>query len=111
MSEFADEKVEKPGRRTGTAGSTRLREVFIWLSAKEAARKISRSTDTINRRGTPWPPEGKFGHHPDERIPYKLRFKYLVMDEGGEPEKRYFETDVEAMLQEPPPERELAMDL
>jgi hypothetical protein len=110
MSAVADRKAKKPSPKSGSVPPG-LREIFIWLSAKDAGKKISRHPDTINRRGIPWPPEGKYGHHPDERIPYKLRFKYLVMDEGGEPEKRYFEPDLEAMLQDPPPEWEPTMDL
>jgi hypothetical protein len=66
--------------------------VIIWLSAREAARKLSTSHDTINRRGVPWQPFP---------IRYRMRFKFMVLDEGGEPEKRYYEPDVEAMLLEP----------
>ena len=66
--------------------------ITVWLSAKEAAKKLSVSTDTIERRAILWQDAG-------ER--YKVRYKYLVLDEGGEPVRRYYEPDVEALLCEP----------
>jgi hypothetical protein len=66
--------------------------VTVWLSAKEAAKKLSVSTDTIERRATPWQDAGE---------PYKVRYKYLVLGEGAEPVRRYYEPDVEALLCEP----------
>jgi hypothetical protein len=54
--------------------------VVVWLSAREAGKKLSLSHDTINRRGIPWQ---------DSPVPYRLRWKYLVLDEGAQPEKRY----------------------
>ena len=69
-----------------------LINVTIWLSAKEAAKKLSVSTDTIERRAIPWRDAGQR---------YKVRYKYLVLDEGAEPSRRYYEPDVEAMLCEP----------
>ncbi len=88
-----------------------LKKITIWLSAKEAAKKISRSVDTVNRRGVAWPPEGEYGHNLEERIPYKLRWKGLRMDPDGEPEKRFLEDDVEALLEEPTPPRQPKMGL
>ena len=67
-------------------------EVTVWLSAKEAAKKLSVSTDTIERRAIPWQ---------DASEPYKVRYKYLVLGEGAEPVRRYYEPDVEALLCEP----------
>jgi hypothetical protein len=67
-------------------------KVTVWLSAKEAAKKLSVSTDTIERRAIPWQDAGE---------PYKVRYKYLVLGEGAEPVRRYFEPDVEALLCEP----------
>jgi len=64
----------------------------VWLSAKEAAKKLSVSTDTIERRAIPWQDAGE---------PYKVRYKYLVLSEGAEPVRRYYEPDVEALLCEP----------
>ena len=61
-------------------------EVTVWLSAKEAAKKLSVSTDTIERRAIPWQDAGE---------PYKVRYKYLVLGEGAEPVRRYYEPDVE----------------
>ena len=66
--------------------------VTIWLSAKEAAKKLSVSTDTIERRAIPW-------RDASER--YKVRCKYLILDKGAEPVRRYYEPDVEALLCEP----------
>ena len=66
--------------------------VTVWLSVKEAAKKLSVSTDTIERRAVEW-------QESPER--YKVRYKYLVLDEGAEPVRRYYEPDVEAMLCEP----------
>jgi hypothetical protein len=66
--------------------------VTVWLSAKEAAKKLSVSTDTIERRAIPWQDAGE---------PYKVRYKYLVLGEGAEPVRRYYEPDVEALLCEP----------
>jgi sulfite reductase beta subunit-like hemoprotein len=66
--------------------------VTVWLSVKEAAKKLSVSTDTIERRAIEW-------QESPER--YKVRYKYLVLDEGAEPVRRYYEPDVEAMLCEP----------
>ena len=63
--------------------------VAIWLSAKEAAKKLSVSTDTVERRAIAW-------QDPPER--YKVRYKYLVLDEDAQPIRRYYEPDVEAPL-------------
>ena len=70
--------------------------INIWLSPKEAARKLSLSTDTITRRGIPFID----GQGP---VPYKIRFKLLQLDEGGAEERRYAEGDCEAMLHTPVP--------
>jgi len=61
----------------------------IWLSRKEAARKVSLSVDTIERRSVPWQ---------DEPVPGKLRYKLLKLGEDTRQERRYFEPDVEALL-------------
>lgn len=66
--------------------------VTVWLSAKEAAKKLSVSTDTVERRAIPWQ---------DSSERYKVRYKYLVLYEGAEPVRRYYEPDVEALLCEP----------
>ncbi len=62
----------------------------IWLSRREAARKISVSTDTIERRSIQWRPEP---------VPGKLRYKLLKLGEDTWRERRYFEPDVEALLE------------
>ena len=66
--------------------------VTVWLSAKGAAKKLSVSTDTIERRGIEWQ---------DAAERYKVRYKYLVLDEGAEPVRRYYEPDMETLLCEP----------
>lgn len=60
-----------------------------WLSRKQAAKKISVSTDTIERRAVPWQ---------DQRVPDRIRFKQLRLDPDTRQERRYFEPDVEALL-------------
>ena len=60
-----------------------------WLSRKEAARKVSVSTDTIERRSIRWQ---------DEPVPGKLRYKLLKLGENTRRERRFFEPDVEALL-------------
>lgn len=80
-------------KKTSDAASPAGRiNVAVWLSAKEAAKKLSVSTDTIERRAIPWQDTGE---------PHKVRYKYLVLDEGAEPVRRYYESDVEALLCEP----------
>ncbi len=63
-----------------------------WLSRSDAARKISVSVDTIERRSIPWQEEAVIG---------KLRFKLLKLGEDTRQERRYFEPDVEALLIRP----------
>jgi hypothetical protein len=70
--------------------------VAVWLSAKEAARKLSLSTDTIERRAIPWQKSA---------VEYKIRYKLMQLDRGGEEVRRYYEPDCEAFLREPPPRR------
>jgi len=79
-------------KTSGITSSASRINITIWLSAKEAARKRSVSTDTIERRAIPWQDAG---------APYKVRYKLLVLDEGAEPIRRYYEPDVEALLCEP----------
>ncbi|HEY5911638.1 MAG TPA: hypothetical protein VJA21_13645 [Verrucomicrobiae bacterium] len=81
--------MKKTSDAAGPAGRI---NVTVWLSAKEAAKKLSVSTDTVERRAIPWQ---------DSPERYKVRYKYLVLDEGAEPVRRYYEPDVEALLCEP----------
>ena len=67
-----------------------MNSMNYWLSRREAARKISVSTDTIERRSVPWRPEP---------VPGKLRYKLLKLGEDTWRERRYFEPDVEALLE------------
>ena len=61
----------------------------VWLSRKEAAKKISVSTDTIDRRAIPWR---------DDPERHRIRFKLLRLGAETRQERRYFEPDVEALL-------------
>ena len=60
-----------------------------WLSRKDAAKKISVSVDTVERRAVPWQ---------DQRVPQRIRFQLLQLAEDTRQERRYFEPDVEALL-------------
>lgn len=71
-----------------------LPAINVWLSPREAAKKLSVSTDTISRRGIPWQ---------DDRMPFKLRYKLICLDEGDSGGRRYFEPDCEALLFNPAP--------
>ena len=57
-----------------------------WLSRKDAAKKISVSVDTVERRAVSWQ---------DQRVPQRIRFKLLKLAEDTRQEHRYFEPDVE----------------
>ncbi len=61
----------------------------VWLSRKEAAKKVSVSCDTIERRAVSWR---------EQRVPDRIRFKLLRLREDTRQERRYFEPDVEALL-------------
>ena len=60
-----------------------------WLRRKDAARKISVSGDTIERRAVPWC---------ENFIPGKIRWRADDLDRNH---RRYFEPDLEAMLVNP----------
>jgi len=60
-----------------------------WLSRKDAAKKISVSVDTVERRAVPWQ---------DQRVPQRIRFKLLKLAEDTRQVRRYFEPDLEALL-------------
>jgi len=61
-----------------------------WLSRKEAARKISVSVDTIHRRAIPWQADPVRG---------KIRWKFLNLGDHAWRDRRYFEPDIEALLE------------
>jgi hypothetical protein len=64
-------------------------DVNTWLSLKSAAAKLDLSEDTILRRAINWCPE---------RVPKRIRYKHLRLDDNTREERRYFERDLEAML-------------
>jgi len=61
-------------------------------SVQAAADKLSCSTASIERRAIEWV---------TDPVQYKFRYFFLVWDLGGEPERRYVECDLEAVLFEP----------
>lgn len=63
--------------------------ITIWLSAREAAKQIGKSADTIERRGIPW--QGT-------PVPFRLRYTFLVLDRGADAIRSYYEPDLEALL-------------
>ena len=66
----------------------------IWLPLRKAAEKLGVSVDTIGRRAIPYQPE---------HVPLKIRYKMLLLNENeSDPERRYLEEDLEAMLVVPP---------
>ncbi len=67
----------------------KLRDKTEWLKRKDAARKISVSGDTIERRAVPWC---------ENFIPGKVRWR---PDDQDRNHRRYFEPDLEAMLANP----------
>ena len=81
---------------TNECGVKNTMFVAVWLSAKEAARKLSVSTDTIERRALPWQKSA---------VEYRIRYKLMQLDRDGEEVRRYYEPDCEALLREPPPRR------
>lgn len=66
-----------------------LRAQTEWLKRKDAARKISVSGDTIERRAVPWCENFILG---------KVRWR---PDDQDRNHRRYFEPDLEAMLAKP----------
>src|ERR1017187_5800388 len=81
---------------TNECGVKNIVYFAVWLSAKEAARKLSVSTDTIERRAIPWQKSA---------VEYRIRYKLMQLDKGGEEVRRYSEPDCEAFRREPPPRR------
>jgi hypothetical protein len=63
-----------------------------WYAVAGAAAKLDCSTSSIERRAVEWQ---------DEPVPFRFRYLLLVWDAGGEPERRYLESDLEAVLHEP----------
>jgi hypothetical protein len=66
----------------------------LWLTRRDAARKIGVSVQTIQRRAVPWNDNAGF-------MSGKVRFKFLKLDDDTRQERRYYEPDVEALLVTP----------
>jgi hypothetical protein len=64
-------------------------EINVWLSRLKAAQKISVSVDTIDRRAVEWTADP---------VPNRIRYRHLKLDDGTRQERRYYEKDVEALL-------------
>ena len=63
----------------------------MWYRGKEGSEFVGISRDTLEHRAIPWQPQP---------VPFKVRFKLLVLDEGAEPVRRYYRPDLEALLLE-----------
>ena len=63
----------------------------IWLSLASAAEFLDLSRDTVLRRATEWQ---------EYSVPGKVRYKYLKLGEGTRMERRYYRSDLEALLVE-----------
>ena len=63
----------------------------MWFRGKEGSEFVGISRDTLERRAIPWQPQP---------VPYKVRYKLLVLDEGAQPVRRYYRPDLEALLRE-----------
>jgi hypothetical protein len=53
---------------------------------------IGFSRDCVEARAVPWQ---------DDHIPFKVRFKHVIGDEGAEPIRRYYRPDLDALLVNP----------
>ncbi len=62
----------------------------MWMRAKDAGGYLGVSRDTIERRALAWQ---------DEPVKGRIRFKLLQLE--GEPVRRYFKADVDALLRNP----------
>lgn len=64
------------------------------MTKAEAAAHVRLSVDTIERRGIPWQPEP---------VQFKIRVKYLCLDEDTRELPRFYFPDVDALLKTPKP--------
>src|SRR3974390_903443 len=67
-----------------------------WVRCSTLCNYLDISDDTVLRRAVPWQ---------DDPVPHKFRFKELLLDGGGEPQKRYWFPDAVSFLRNPPPSR------
>jgi hypothetical protein len=70
----------------------------VWLRCSEMCAYLGVSRPTIERRRVPYQPDF---------VPHRIRYKELLLDEGGTSEPRYFKPDADAMLRDPAPHREV----
>jgi hypothetical protein len=69
-----------------------LPEIAMWLGGKEAGMYIGFSRDYVEDRAVPWR---------DHHVPYKVRYRHVIGDEGGQPTRRYYRPDLDALLVSP----------
>lgn len=67
-----------------------------WMQAKSCGDTLDFAPITIIRRGVPWQ---------EDPVPFRIRWKYLFLDEGVRPYRRYFAPDVEAFASNSPEKR------
>lgn len=66
-----------------------LPEIAMWLGGKDAGLYIGCSRDYVEQRALPWR---------DDYVPFKVRFKMLVGDPVGQPTRKYYRPDLDALL-------------
>lgn len=65
----------------------------MWLSGKDAGAYIGYSRDTVEIRAIPWQPT---------HVLHQIRYKLVQLDEKGPKVRRYYQPDLDALLQVPP---------
>ena len=71
-----------------------LRDLYwiMWLGGKDAGEYLGVSRDFVEERAVAWV---------DEPVPGMLRYKHMVTKSNGEPIRRYFVPDLDALLHVP----------
>ena len=69
-----------------------LAEIAMWLGGKEAAMYIGFSRDYVEARAIPWQ---------DDYLPFRVRYKHAIGEQGGQPTRRYYRPDLDALLVNP----------
>jgi hypothetical protein len=88
-----------------TTKSTSSGEISVnpderWVKCATLCAYLDISDDTVTRRAVAWQ---------DDPVPHKFRFTEMVLNEGKEPEKRYWFPDAKAFLRNPPPSQAARM--
>jgi hypothetical protein len=69
-----------------------LAEIATWLGGKEAGMYIGFSRDYVEARAAPWQ---------DDYLPFRVRYKHAIGEQGGQPTRRYYRPDLDALLVDP----------